>query len=286
MSRAPAVVIFLLVLAAAGGALPLVAASRRLRRWRCRSRAPSPRPRPLLPRPWPPFGIPFRLPVAAAKCASVARQSDAYLENALIDLLGRKAVRSFFGLDGIVRRIVATVDNLATDNASAERWPVNRTAGRLETEIRDGGIAISAKNADRYAAFVHFAEGIDTRRAVALYVRLYPLFQNAYQDLGYPGKYFNDRVIEVIDNLLATPAVAGPIKVKRFEVDGGSPSSGGLYLFEDPALEVRSAGQKILLRMGRGNAAKLMTKLVEARRELVRDEKVPTVRVSPPGMVQ
>lgn len=277
MSQASRVAMALLVLAATGGALLW---------WR------HPRPAPVLttssapaviPTPPPAATVvptirhPVPLPPSQPRGAQPSLDnSDAYLDKALIDLLGRKAVRSFLGLDGIVRRIVATVDNLATDNAPAERWPVHQTAGSFDTEVRDGGIVIGVQNADRYATFVRFVEGIDTRRAVALYVRLYPLFQQAYEDLGYPSKYFNDRLIDVIANLLATPAVAGPIKVRRFEIDGAAPRNGGLYLFEDPALEASSAGQKILLRMGRENATKLMAKLAEVRRELASDEITPT----------
>ena len=203
--------------------------------------------------------------------------ADAHVKSALIDLLGRKSVLSFLRLDGIVRRIVATVDNLGTDNAPASMWPVNPTGGALETERDTGGetggkegrVVISAKNADRYAAFVRLAEGFDTQRAVRIYVRLYPLFQTAYEDLGSPGKYFNDRVVEVIDNLLSTPMLAEPIKVKRLEVDGGVVGDGRLYVFDDPSLETRSAGQKILMRMGRENAGKLMAKLADIRRRIV-----------------
>ena len=129
--------------------------------------------------------------------------------------MGRKAVSTFFRLDDAIRRFVATVNNLATDGATADLWPVNRTPGRFETETRDGATVPSAHNAERYAPFVRFAAGIDTGRAVALYVRLYPLLQRAYEDLGYPGAYLNDRVVTVIDNLLATPNVSGPIRVKR-----------------------------------------------------------------------
>jgi len=37
------------------------------------------------------------------------------------------------------------------------------------------------------------------------------LFQQSYEDLGYPGQYFNDRLVEVIDDMLKTPDVQGPI---------------------------------------------------------------------------
>jgi hypothetical protein len=94
------------------------------------------------------------------------------------------------------------------------------------------------------------------------------LLQQAYEDLGFPGKYLNDRVVEVIDNLLATPTPAGALALKRFVTDGGA-SGGGLYVYEDSALEASSAGQKILLRMGRDNAAVLEAKLREIRAQLV-----------------
>jgi hypothetical protein len=188
---------------------------------------------------------------------------------ALADLLGRKALRSFLLSDGIIRRFVATIDNLATDNASTQMWPVKTTPGRLETMGAGGRVVISAENAQRYVPFVRFAEAIDTERAVALYVRFYPLFQRAYEELGYPGRQFNDRVIEVIDNLLATPVSAGPLAVRRLAVDGAPRPDRDLYAFEDPALEERTAGQKILLRIGQGNATNLMAKLADLRRRLV-----------------
>jgi len=61
-----------------------------------------------------------------------------------------------------------------------------------------------------------------------VYLRFYPLFQQAYQDLGYPNGYFNDRLVKVIDVLLATPQIAGPIELVRPKV---------MYAFADPTLE-------------------------------------------------
>jgi hypothetical protein len=97
-------------------------------------------------------------------------------------------------------------------------------------------------------------------------VRFYPLFQQAYHDLGYPSGYFNDRLIDVIDNLLATPQTAAPASLVQPHV---------LYEFANPDLESLSAGQKIMLRMGSENASHVRTKLRELRRML-------TGVVSPP----
>lgn len=43
-------------------------------------------------------------------------------------------------------------------------------------------------------------------KAVALYCSPYPLFQQAYEVLGFPGKYFNDRLVaklQVVRRLMA-----------------------------------------------------------------------------------
>ncbi len=222
--------------------------------------APPPPPEPAIRNPVPAAAAPGGLPSLD--------QSDGYVKKALVDLVGRKPVSTFFRLDGAIGRFVATVNNLATDGATADLWPVNRTPGRFETETRDGATVPSAHNAERYAPFVRFADGIDTGRAVALYVRLYPLLQRAYENLGYPDAYLNDRVVAVIDNLLATPNVSGPIRVKRVGPDAGAGGGAGLYLFEDPALEAATAGQKILLRMGTENRSKLIAKLTEIRAQI------------------
>jgi hypothetical protein len=216
------------------------------------------------PPPPPPPAIQNPVPAGTAQNALPSLdQSDGHVRKALVDLVGRKAVSTFFRLDGAIHRFVATANNLATDGATADLWPVNPTPGRFETETRDGATVPSARNAERYAPFVRFASDIDTGRAVAMYFRLYPLLQRAYEDLGYPGAYLNDRVVTVIDNLLATPNVSGPIRVKRVGSDGGG--AAGLYLYEDSALESATAGQKILLRMGTENRSKMMAKLTEIR---------------------
>jgi|SRR4029079_2024099 len=198
-------------------------------------------------------------------------QSDAYLGRVLRELVGRKAVASFLNLDGLARRFVATVNNLGSESASTERWPVRQTAGRFQTEARDDHLVISPRNDARYTPFVGFVEAIDSRKAVAAYMAMYPLLQRAYEDLGEPTPYFNDRVVAVIDDLVATPEIGEPVRVKHIDAEGASPSpiAARLYVYDDPSLEKRTAGQKILMRVGQGNAKRLKAKLVEMRALLV-----------------
>jgi len=239
--------------------------------------APAPPAPPVPPQP-PPEAPAIRHPVASGAPPGAVPgldDSDGFIKNAIADLVGHKSSLSLLVFDGFARRFVATVNNLATDSASAQLWPVARAEGRFTVEApRTGdGAIIAPTNDARYAAFVAFVDAIDAQRAVALYTRLYPLFQRAYEDLGFPGKYFNDRVVEVIDNLLATPDVAARVKVRLITVDGAAPSAGTgrLYVFADPALESSTVGQKILLRVGPENARKLKAKLASVRRHLLGD---------------
>jgi hypothetical protein len=196
--------------------------------------------------------------------------SDAAARRGLDALFGREAVLRVLDVDDFVRHVVATVDNLGRARATSRLWPVRPAPGRLLTVERGDGTALADGNAERYSAFATLVGAVDPDRAVALYVHLYPLFQQAYEELGYPGRYFNDRLVQVLDLLLQTPEPAGPLLLTLPEIQGPVPSTRPWvrYQFTDPALESLSAGQKILLRMGPANAAKVKATLKALRERL------------------
>jgi hypothetical protein len=134
--------------------------------------------------------------------------------------------------------------------------PAKPPAGEFVTSGSGDSVVLGAANFARYAPWVDLVDSLDADETAALYRRLYPQFQKAYEDLGNPDGYFNDRAIEVIDHLLATPEPPETIALVRPNV---------LYEFADPALEAESAGRKLLLRMGPGNAARVKMKLRDIR---------------------
>jgi len=200
--------------------------------------------------------------------------ADARVTADLNDLLGRKAVAAQVQTDGFVRRLVATVDNLTREQAPSRVWPVHPSPDRFLVQ-GDGEIkTISPDNGARYTPFVLLAESVDAKRAAALYAKLYPLFQQAYEELGYSGRYFNDRLVAVIDHLIASPEPTGPVQVKLFEVKGVAPSERPWvrYEFVDPELSTLSAGQKMMVRMGPVNERRLKARLAEFRRQIATGE--------------
>ena len=195
--------------------------------------------------------------------------ADPLMREQLAQLLSRRDVLDFFQLDGVVRRIVVTVDNLGRPQAPARIWPVNPTPGRFTTDKRADGIeTIHPDNSRRYAPWVRMIESVDVERAFQAYRRLYPLFQQAYEELGYPGRYFNDRLVQVLDLLIATPVHDEPLAVTLVEVKGPVRSLRPWvrYEFADPALASLSAGQRMLLRMGPDHQRRLQARMQEIRR--------------------
>jgi hypothetical protein len=217
-------------------------------------------------------------PVAAAASAPAPLtldNADTVMRSALIDLLGSKSVTSVLQTDDFARRVVATVDNLGRTHAAPRLWPVAPATGRFTVQGDSENAQIAATNAARYDTFVAFATSVDAKRAAATYRRFYPLFQRAYQELGYPNAYFNDRLVAVIDQMLATPTPTTTPTLRLTEVKG--PITPGTadrpwtrYEFTDPALEALPAGSKMLLRMGPQHAERLKAQLRALRAEIAR----------------
>jgi DUF3014 family protein len=199
--------------------------------------------------------------VADDKPLPALAESDAQVQDSLIGALGRSIEQVLVPKD-IVRHFVVTVDNLPRKKAAVQLWPVKPIGGELA--VAPGGEpTLSADNAERYATVINIVKNADVAQVASVYRHFYPLFQQAYVDLGYPDGYFNDRLVEVIDHLLATPEIAGPIKLTQ---------PGVFYQYADPSIEERSAGQKLMIRLGSKNAAVVKEKLRALRKEVVKQQ--------------
>jgi hypothetical protein len=194
--------------------------------------------------------------------------SDAAVLAALGALTG-DGLTALLNPEHVIQRIVATIDSLPRQKIASDALPVRGASGTFAA-THD---AIDTKNYARYDAYAAVAKSMDAQKVVAWYVHYYPLFQQAYRELGYPDGYFNDRLVAVIDNLLETPDLAQPPALTQSKV---------MYEYADPALESRSAGQKLLLRSGPENEAAIKAKLREIRAVLTA-EKLPPPDATPPA---
>ena len=183
--------------------------------------------------------------------------SDEYFRLELTELYG-DAIGRLLVESGLIEKIVATVDSLPRAHVAEKIRPVGRLDGEFVVDGQDGSgeYTLSPENYARYDALVQVVTTADIAQVVDTYRRFYPLFQDAYVNLGYPRGYFNDRLVEVIDHLLETPEPEEPVALVRPNV---------LYLYADAELESRSSGQKLLMRMGVEHAARVKGTLREFR---------------------
>lgn len=216
----------------------------------------------------------FPVPPTTAEDASTQaplpalNDSDSALLDSLTQVSDAKRLGQLFIFKDMIRRLVVTADNLPRSKLPQRDLPTPPLAGEFQVKQKGIGRAeIDPANYRRYDAYVNFIAGLDARRLAAVYFRFYPLFQQAYADLGYPKAYFNDRLIAVIDDLLAAPRLDGPVALVQPAV---------AYKYADPKLEALSAGQKLMIRIGPDNAERVKAKLRELRQALTaRDTRSP-----------
>jgi len=184
-------------------------------------------------------------------------QSDGKILDAITQLPGWRAsaLRLLLPKD-LVRHIVATVDGLTREKISLQVLPTRPVSGLMQVAGTAKSTTIAASNARRYEPYVQALTAIDTAHLATLYRHFYPLFQQAYRELGYPKGYFNDRLVEVIDDMLEAPEPKPPIAVV---------APRAMFHYVDPDLEALDCGQKILVRVGSTNESAIKAKLRQIR---------------------
>lgn len=210
------------------------------------------------PPPPPDYPVPEAVPTAPA--LPTIADSDSAFRDALIAVPGAAPIEAWLIPDMLIRRIVVTIDNLPRDRVAVKLRPLKPVAGEFLVDTNNIGYTIGVANASRYNSVVSLFLAISDDALVALYFRWYPLFQQAYRDLGYPQGRFNNRVVEVLDHLIATPEISEPVPLLRPKVH---------YEFAEPAQENASAGRKLLWRIGREHRLIVIAKLKSLRARIV-----------------
>ena len=192
--------------------------------------------------------------------------SDQPLRESLESTVSPSRFEEFFIPESLIRHFVVTIDNMTRAKLPEKYDFTQPPPGSFRVkQITPADSAevpryrIDPANFERYERYVVMAETVSLDKMVAIYQRYYPLFQSAYEELGYPDRYFNDRFVEVIDHLLATPDVDRPVELVQPKV---------FYQFAEQRLEDMSAGRKLMIRIGPDNAARIKARLRDLRQHL------------------
>jgi hypothetical protein len=225
-------------------------------------RLPMPPRHPVAPPKAAPFANEAQQPIALP-LPETLDQADAYLDERLAQLIARRDLLDLVNLNYFIQKLVLFIDHLPEKSLPRLHLPIMSPKPGFVTDSSGERQVIGKRNARRYLPYVELVEDIPDAPLLQLYRGLYPLFQQAYREAGDPNGHFNDRLILVIDDLLQTPEPTEPIPVVHHI---------SRFKYADESLESRSAGQKILLRMGVENSRRVKEKLRRIRRKLVRED--------------
>ncbi len=218
---------------------------------------PAPAAQPALPPPMPEASSGASAIPEPEPLPSLA-ESDAPFLAALRAIFDPAALDRYVLPEHLIERLVSTIDSLDGKAIPLRFRPLRPLEGPPLIAGEGDDIVWDPANGARYRPLVEVLEAADPAALAALYRRHQPLFQQAYVELGYPGRRFDDRLVEIIDHLLATPEPETPLRLTRPKV---------LYQYADEALETLSWGQKTLLRIGPENRAIVKRQLRALRRQ-------------------
>lgn len=186
--------------------------------------------------------------------------SDPLFRDGVASLTDRRGIDHWLAGSDLIRRFVAVVDNIAKGRVQRQNLGFMSPDEPISVKrLSDETYVFDEASYRRFDLVTDIFASIDSERAAEFYSLLRPLFQEAYEELGYSNRRFDDVIFVAIGRLLETPDPAQPVNLVRPTV---------MYQFADRRLESLSDAQKQLLRMGPRNARIVKAKLSELALQL------------------
>lgn len=185
--------------------------------------------------------------------------SDAMALTAAQQLSALPQYASLLVKEEIIRNLVVFVDNFSRGELVANFSPLSKPSEPFSIMEVERKIFLNPESYNRYNLYAEIINSINIESAINQYRTLKPLFDEAYQEIGYPDESFDNRLYEAIELVLYTPIIREPIALV-------APSA--MYKFADPELEALPDAQKLLMRMGPDNILKLRAKMQQIQTAL------------------
>ncbi len=178
--------------------------------------------------------------------------SDEFTRRLVEGLSSHPQLAAWLVPEDLVRRFVATIDNVARGEDPRPHLRFLDPGQGFEVGFEGDRMMIDERSFERYDLVTEVFTSLDTDSSVRLYRELSPLIDEAYRELGYPAGDFDQVMQRAIRRILDAPVPARPLEVE--------PRLKG-YRFKSPAFENLGAIEKQLLRMGPANVRKIQSKL-------------------------
>ena len=181
--------------------------------------------------------------------------SDGFVRERLQALSDGAALLGLITDEQLIRRFVVFVENISRHEFPQTDLPYRPVGVDMPVRELDQNLFLMEEGAhSRFDGFIDAMTAVDMGQAYALYRLLRPLFQQAYSEIGYRGRDFDDTLRLAINNVLQATDSEGPYQLVKPSV---------MYLFADSELENADAVHKQLIRIGPRNSTRLMGKLAE-----------------------
>jgi len=181
-------------------------------------------------------------------------QSDDVVRTRGAELSSHTVLSQWLRSEDLIRKFVAAVDNIANGETPSPHIDFFKPAGNFDIVVRDGIVSIDPASYKRYNIVADVFSSLNAKLTVRLYWLLRPTLQEAYKELGYSDKVFQETLIMAMAELLKVPVLDQGIEVERDVVS---------YKIVDPRLESLNPSQKHFLRMGPENVEIIQAKLRE-----------------------
>ncbi|OMH30277.1 DUF3014 domain-containing protein [Motiliproteus sp. MSK22-1] len=186
--------------------------------------------------------------------------SDSTVKQSLMSLDATLMLANWLVDEELVRKFVVMVDNMAEGQIPRKHIVLKPLPTTFRVLEKGDQVFLDGYNFGRYRPYIDLLTRLDAQRVTSLYLRYYPLMQQAYAELGYPRRSFHKRLLMAIDHMLDSPVMDGAIELVQPSV---------MYKYADPELEQLSDVHKQLLRMGPENARQILTRLTALRSTLL-----------------
>ncbi len=172
-------------------------------------------------------------------------ESDALARNLFAELSNASEYTRWIGVNHLIQKITLMADNVSRGAVPAAKIRELAPKGKFSVlEKSPDRYLMDPRGYRRYDIYADTLASMDLSLGLRTFNTLRPLFDSAYQALGYPEGDFEQVLRKAIQHLLEAPVLSGEVVLVQPAV---------IYRFADPNLESLSAAQKQLIRTGPRN---------------------------------
>ncbi|ABE56752.1 conserved hypothetical protein [Shewanella denitrificans OS217] len=175
-------------------------------------------------------------------------ESDDFIESKTLAIANGMKIEPLILKKDMARQFVVFVDNLAQGELVRKASPIKGPDRNFSVSEITNKIFINPDSFHRYDLYANFVAGLNEQELLSTYKELTPLFNEAFEELGYSDVSFDARMQQAMKMVLDAPIIEDPIELKSVTVN---------YHFAEHNLEALPNAQKFLIRMGPENTRKI-----------------------------